>query len=199
MTDHFQEALRSWKASPTDPATYTRLIRLSKRFQQNLPELLDSKFQLTKLIIKLNNAYQRMNMSGYDHMAAGCFSSLQLPYDFDALRDEITRLSDPYEGLSDSDYLLPYHCLKVEDITPLEELSFPSIGYSPERLPEHLVAPFQELEEQRKQIHEHFLDAQYFEVFARYPDDGQVYWDITNVIYLPAHEETFVLAVQHYW
>lgn len=198
MTEHFQDALRAWKASPTDPAIYTRLIRLSKRFQQKLPELLDSKFQLTKLIVKLNNAYQRMNMSGYDHMAAGCFSYLQPPYEFDALRDEITLLTDPYNE-TDSDYTLPYPCLKVEGVNPIEKLSFPSIGYSPERLPERLVAPFQELEEQRKQIHKHFLDAQYFSVFASYPDDGEVYWDITNVIYLPAHEETFVLAIQHYW
>lgn len=199
MSETYHKALRAWEAAPEDLGAFTTLVRISKRLAQVLPSAINPKLQFVSLVEVLNDTYELMSQAGYDHTAAGGFTPLKPPYEnLAAVCDAISQLNDS-EYERDDDYTLPYPCLTVHSVSAIHELSFPHIGYSPERLPEKLVQPFARLRETTEDLSSRFPDAQFFDVSASYPDNGEVYWDITNLIYLPAFGQSFVLCIQHYW
>lgn len=200
MSELYHQALRAWEASPEDLEAYTVLIGMCRRFSFTVPDSINPGLQFNSLVEKLRDAYSRMDAAGYDHAAAGKLCALRPPYeDLIALRDEISLLANPDAEFEYHELSLPYPCLKVEGVNPLSSLSFPPIGYTHQKLPEGLVQPFKELAEKTRSVCTRFPDAQFFEVLANYPDDGQVYWNITTLIYLPAFNRSFVLCIQHYW
>ncbi|MDF1660697.1 MAG: hypothetical protein P1V97_02940, partial [Planctomycetota bacterium] len=197
LSELYHQALRAWEASPEDIEAYTVLVGMSRRFSLPLPSAINPSIQFESFIEMLNKTYELMDSGGYAHIASGGFFELRPPYDdLESVCEAISKLADTdHESIT-----LPYPCVKVFKVTPITELFFPHVGYYDEdKLPEKLVQPFKDLGKETKAIPLRFPNAQFFEIEAKYPDDGEVYWNITNIIYLPSFEQSFVLCIQHYW
>jgi len=198
MDETYRRALRAWEAAPQDQDLVANLYTQALRAGALLPERLDPRSAFVAHVERVQATYALLDGGGYGHWAAGRFIDHEPPYsDLAGLQALLTSLS---EGEADQGQV-PYPCLGVNEVTELDEIP---CGHNtswggPGGCPEPIAQGFERFAESTAALTATFPGLRVFGINADYPDDGQVYWEQSYLLWLPYYPGSFLCVMQYVW